>query len=474
MPLLRARRTRPWHLARWEPRRQRTWRRLWNGLTPARLLVVSFAGLVLVGTAGLLWLPGLYAGDPLPLVDALFMATSAVCVTGLAVVNPATEFTFFGQLWLLVLVQAGGLGLLTLTSGVLLTIGRRLSLRHEELVRSVGEAGSEVDYRRLVRQVLRFTFVIEAGGFVLLYVAWVPRLGLRGAVWPALFHAVSAFCNAGFSTFADSLVGFQRDWVTLAVLSLLIVLGGLGFLTLSEFGRTLESGTGRRLRLSLHSRIVFTSTLVALVAGAVLFGLYEWEQTLAGLPRGDKVMNAIFASVTARTAGFNAVDYGAVTAPALFATMVLMIVGGAPGSTAGGVKITTVALLLILAAARLRGRAHVSAFHRTVPDETLGRAIGLLVIAGILVVGALFLLIAVDPRATSHDVFLRYMFEAISAFATVGLSMNLTPELAPDARLVIVVLMFIGRVGVLTLAAALTLERRALPFRFAKEDVAIG
>ena len=449
-------------------------RRLTAWLSPSRLLVVSFAGLVAIGTMGLLWLPGLYVGERLGFVDALFMATSAVCVTGLAVINPATELTFFGQLWLLLLVQAGGLGLLTLTSGVLLTIGRRLSLRHEELVRSVGEARNEVDYRRLVRQVLRFTLVIETAGFVLLYVAWVPRLGLGGAAWPALFHAVSAFCNAGFSVFADSLVSFQTDWVTLAVFSLLIVFGGLGFLTLSELGRTIDHPSGRRMRLSLHSRIVFGATFVALLVGALAFGAYEWNQTLAGLPRGDRVMNAIFASVTARTAGFNTVDYGQATAPALFATMVLMVIGGAPGSTAGGVKVTTIALLLILARARLQGRPSVSAFHRTIPEETLGRAVGLLVITSVVLVGAIFILIGVDPRATSHDAFVRYMFEAVSAFGTVGLSMNLTPELSPEARLLIVALMFTGRVGVLTVAAALMLERRALPFRYAKEDVAIG
>lgn len=474
MPLLRRRRTQPWYVERWGTRRRWTVRRLTSAFTPARLLVASFAGLVLVGTAGFLWLPGLYVGERLSAVDALFMATSAVCVTGLAVVNPATEFTFFGQLWTLVLIQLGGLGLLTLTSGILLTIGRRLSLRHEELVRSGAEAHAQVDYRRLVRQVLRFTFVIEAGGFVLLYVALVPRLGLGGAVWPAFFHAISAFCNAGFSTFADSMMGFQHDAIVLGVVMLLIVLGGLGFLTLSEAGHLIDGKLARRQRLSLHTRLVFGATAVALLFGAVTFGLFEWHNSLEGLSRSEKVINALFASVTARTAGFNSVDYQAISAPAGFTTIILMFVGGAPGSTAGGVKLTTVALLLILAYARLRGRHHVSIFHRTIPEETLGRAVGLVVLAVLLLGSALFLLIAVDPRAASHDAFLRFMFEAVSAFATVGLSMNLTSELSEGGRLLITALMFVGRVGVMTLAAALTLERRALPFRYAKEDVAIG
>lgn len=449
-------------------------RRVTAAFTPARMLIVSFAGLIILGTAGFLWLPGLYEGARLSPIDALFMATSAVCVTGLAVVNIATEFTFFGQLWTLLLVQAGGLGLLTLTSGILLTVGRRLSLRHEELVLAVGEARPEVDYRKLVWQVLRFTFVIEAAGFVLLYVAWVPRLGLGGAVWPAFFHAISAFCNAGLSIFPDSLMSFQRDGMTLLAVSLLVILGGIGFLTLHEYTRIIENRSARRIRLSLHSRIVFAGTFAALVLGAVIFAVYEWNHTLAELPRSFKIVNSFFASAASRTAGFNSVDYGALTAPTSFATMLFMFIGGAPGSTAGGIKITTAALLVILAVARMRGRHHVSAFDRTIPEETLGRAVVLTVIAMALVTLTLFLLIAVDPRASSHAVFLRYMFEAVSAFGTVGLSMNLTHELSPGARLVIVGLMFVGRVGVLTLAAALTLERRPLPFRYAKEDVAIG
>lgn len=462
----------PGQFARWLPDSRRR-RAFFRWLSPARFLVLSFAGMILAGTFGFRFLPGLYVGAPLGWIDSLFMATSAVCVTGLTVVDPGTHFTFYGQLWSLVLIQLGGLGLLTLTSGILLTVGRRLSLRHEELMRSSGDANPEIDYRLLVRRVLLFTLSIESAGAAVLFVAWYGELGMAGGAWAAIFHAVSAFCNAGFSVFPGNLVGYQGDPLALGAVMALIVLGGLGFLTLTELGRWLDRRSRSR-RLSLHSRLVLASTAIALVAGALAFGVFEWHHTLDGLSRSDRVVNALFGSVTARTAGFATVNYAHVTGPTAFATIVLMFVGGAPGSTAGGIKVTTIAILVVMAWSRLRGTRSVSAFHRTIPDETLGRASGIIVIAASLLILAIFVLVAVDPHATSPEIFLRYMFEAVSAFGTVGLSMDLTQSLSPGARIVIVALMFIGRVGIMSFAAALTLQPRALAFRYAREDVAVG
>lgn len=442
-------------------------------MSPSRLLVLSFAFLVLVGTLGFRLVPGLAVAGPLPWIDALFMATSAVCVTGLAVVDPATQLTYAGQLWTLVLVQLGGLGLLTLTSGILLTVGRRLSLRHEALLHATDGVAPQVDYRALVRRVLRYTFGLEALGAVLLWASWVPRYGVADAAWPAVFHAVSAFCNAGFSIFAGGFASQARAPFPLVVTMALIVLGGLGFLTLEELSRRTARG-GRAAWLSLHTRLVLVATIVLLVGGTMAYAMLEWDRTLADLPLRARMLNALFASVTARTAGFNTVDYADVGAPAMMLTMVLMFIGGAPGSTAGGVKVTTFALLVVLAGARLLGLRNVSAFNRTIPEETLGRAAGLMVLATIVLVAGVTLLVAVDPAASSQARFLAYMFEAVSAFATVGLSTGITPELSPGARVVLVVLMFVGRVGIMTAAAALALGRRTVPFRYAKEDVAIG
>jgi len=441
-------------------------------LAPARLLVLSFALLIGVGTVGLRVLPGLYTGPGLSWTDALFMATSATCVTGLAVVDTATYFTTRGQLWLLALIQLGGLGLLTFTSGVLLTAGRRLSLRHQQLVAG-GGAQPTVDYRALVRRVLRLTVIIELTGAALLYGAWVGELGWAGAAWPAVFHAVSAFCNAGFSTFSDNLMGQSTAVVPLLVIMVLVVLGALGFLTLSELGR--ETGPrARRVRLSVNSRLVLTATLVVIVIGAVTTYVNEADHALAGLSPAHRMLNALFASAASRTAGFNTLDYGAVTSPTAFALILLMFVGGAPGSTAGGVKVTTAALVLRYAWARLRGEEYVNLWDRSVPTETVQRAMSVTVIGGSVLVVFFFILIAVEPGAVGQAAFLPFMFEATSALSTTGLSMDVTPTLVPEARLVLVVLMFVGRVGLLSAGAAIALRGRAVEMRFAHEDVAVG
>ncbi len=458
---------------RWQLRRRRTWRSIWAGLSPSRLLVLSFALLVLVGTLGFRLLPVLASAERLPWTDALFMATSAVCVTGLAVVDPATGMTLAGQLWTLLLVQLGGLGLLAFTSGILLTIGRRLSLRHEALVHGPDGVAPQVDYRALVRRVLRHTLLIELAGFVLLYMVWTPRYGAVETLWPALFHAVTAFMNAGFSTFPGGLAGHAGHGSALVVIMALALAGGLGFLVIEELGAWARRGRRGR-RLSLHARIVVVATVAISLAGTAGFALLEWEGTLGGLPTGERLLHALFGGAATRTAGFSTVDFGAVRTPTALVTMALMFIGGAPGSTAGGVKVTTFALLIVLAVSRLLGRRSVSAFHRTIPEETLGRAAGLMVLAVIVLSVGLLALVVVDPAAAAHGSFLAYMFEAVSAFGTAGLTMNLTPELSPGARHVVAALMFLGRVGIMTAAAALVLGPRAVPFRYAKEDVAIG
>ena len=456
-------------------RRRRDLRRAWAALHPSRLLVVSFAGLIGTGTLGFRLLPGLTAeGVALGWVDALFMATSAVCVTGLTVVDTSADLTVAGQLWILLLMQLGGLGLLTFASGILLSVGRRLSLRHEALVRGATDAVPQVDYRLLLRRVLAYTLGVELLGFVLLWVAWADRLGVVGAMWPALFHAVSAFCNAGFSIFGTGMMEERSAGFPMLIVMALVLLGAIGFLTLDEVGERTRAGWRRRQRLSLHTRFVIVATLVAAAAGALAFLLFEWERTLAGLPLRERLLNALFAGFASRTAGFATVDYTAVDTPTALVTTVLMFVGGAPGSTAGGIKVTTIAVLVVLAVARLRGRRNVSAFHRTIPDETLGRATGLAVLAGMVLVAGLFAVVAIEGEGASHGRFLPYMFEVVSAFSTTGLSMDLTRDLSPPGRVVLALLMFVGRIGVMTTAASLALGSRAIPFRYAKEDVAIG
>lgn len=449
-------------------------------LTPPRLLVLSFLGLIALGTVGFMVLPGLYTGPSLSWVDAFFTATSAVCVTGLIVVDTATYFTPLGQAYILFLIQLGGLGILTFTTLVILALGRRLSLHHEAVTAHTAQVAPEVDFRQLVRNIVRFTFLLEAVGAVVLFAAWLPRFDGPTAAWHAVFQAVSAFCNAGFSTFSDSLMGFRGSPLVLLVVMTLIVVGGLGFLTLEELHLQRKPGEGdRAFRLSLHSRLVLMTTAVLLVGGWAVFSALEWGNTLDGMPAWQRLANGLFMSVTARTAGFNTVDHASATDATNFVTILLMSIGGSPGSTAGGLKTTTVAVIALLALARLRGRQVTSVQGRTVPEETVQRAVGLFVV-GFGVVTAAILLFAVlqlgPGSAGGSESFLRWMFEAVSAFNTVGLSMGATGELTPVGKLLTIVLMYVGRIGPLTLATAIALDRPTLSgeFRYAYEDVIIG
>jgi trk system potassium uptake protein TrkH len=335
---------------------------------------------------------------------------------------------------------------------------------------------------RLTRDVVVFTFTIEAAGAVLLYLLWGPRLGWSEAVWPAIFHAVSAFCNAGFSTFSTSLVGFQGTPGTLLAISTLVVAGGIGFLTIEELALGWRAWRRRQaFRLSVHSRLVLATTAVLLVAGWVLFGFFEWRATLDALGAGDKLVNAFLLSVMPRSGGFHSVDYTQASDSANFLSIILMFIGGSPGSTAGGLKTTTVALIALLAWDRYRGRAIANLWGRSIPTETIERAVGLAVIGFALVTASIFVYTwtertsGFDARAMDRR-FLSHMFEAVSAFNTVGLSMGITGALSGLGKWLTVGLMFLGRVGPLTLAAALALSSRGERdhFRYAYEDVVVG
>ncbi len=443
--------------------------------SPARLFVTSFAGLILVGTLGFLALPGMYTRDSLSLVDALFTATSAVCVTGLTVMDPGTFLTPFGQFWLLLFIQLGGLGILSLTSLAVARMGRA-SLSLEEAGGGGPVPLRYVDERALLRTVMAVTFIVEGVGAAGLWVAWRGTFGDLGAVWPAVFHSISAFCNAGFSLFPDSLMSARTSPLTLGVIGALIVLGGLGFVVMEDLRAWMR---GRAPRLSVHTRLVLATTLALLAAGWVYFLFFEWSNALGDLPLVHKVANALFMSLTPRTAGFNTADYAQVTNPTFFFTILLMLVGGSPGGTAGGLKTTTAAALLLALWTRLRGRTDVTAFQRSLPRETVGRAASLAV-GGLvfLAVMVLLLLMTEAGRGGEQDraLFLNLVFEAHSAFGTVGLSTGITPDVTPAGKLVLVALMFVGRVGPAALVAAMisAAGRRTQAYRFGREDVIIG
>lgn len=446
-------------------------------LSAPQLLVGSFALLIATGTLGFLVLPGLWVGARPGFVDALFMATSAVCVTGLSVVDVSSRMTVFGQVWLLLLIQFGGLGIVTIAALAAAALGRRTSLEVEEAAAGPTTLLPEAGPRALVRAVVAATLLIEAAGAFALWLAWWPSMGALGALWPAVFHSISAFCNAGFSIFpGGSIAGHATHLPTLILIALLIVSGGIGFLVMEDLRAWLR---GRRRRVTLHTRIVLTTTGVLIAAALPLFLFFEWSHTLAGMSLPVRIANAFFMAVTPRTAGFNTVDYDQVSNPSVFLTVALMYVGGSPGSTAGGIKTTTLALLGLGLWARLRGRSDVSLANRSIPEATLQRATGLAVGAILVLFAFVFALLWTELEREGVDTdrgrFVRLVFEAQSALGTVGLSMNMSSELTPAGRLLIVALMFIGRVGPLALLESMARRgRRKQPYRLGREDILVG
>jgi len=435
-------------------------------LNPARLLATGFAAVIAFGTLLLTLPPATTDGRGLPVVDALFTATSATCVTGLTVFDVSAVLTTFGQVVLLLLIQAGGLGVMTVTTLFVYAIGRRISLRSDMTIsESLGQPRL-ASTGRLVKDVALLTLVVESVGALILTVAFSGDFPLGRALYYGVFHSVSAFCNAGFSLFGPNLLDYVTNVpVNLTTISLIVV-GGLGFVVLSEI---LALRRGRRL--SLHSRVVLKATAVLIVVGTLSVLAFEFANpaTLGALSPGGKVLAALFQSVTPRTAGFNTVVVGSLLQPTLLILTILMFIGASPGSTGGGIKTTTFVTLLASVRSALRRREDVEMGERRLPHETTTKAWVITVLSAGLVLTAILILLATEG-APLMDV----TFEAVSAFGTVGLSTGLTPELTVAGRVLLSLVMYAGRVGPLTLAVALTRQDRPAGWRLPEERVIVG
>ncbi|MDT8391478.1 MAG: TrkH family potassium uptake protein [Lentisphaeria bacterium] len=441
-------------------------------LKPARLMLAGFLGAIGAGSV-LLTLPAATtAGERLPLIDAVFTATSAVCVTGLIVRDTATYFSPFGQMIIASLIQIGGLGIMTFSVSLTVFLGKRVDISQRAVLQSALDHDTLAGLRGLIRFVVLMTFVLEAIGAVLLFLAWRTSFDSPfSAIYHSVFHSVSAFCNAGFSTFSDSLVGFRDNTGVNVVICGLIIFGGLGFVVMKR----LFDGVRRRhpaagdSRSRLQSRIVLRMTVFLILTGMAIIFLTERSGLLRNLAPGSVVLSSFFQSVTARTAGFNTLDIGALSSATLLALIILMFIGASPGSTAGGIKTTTVACLWAAITASLRNRAHTEIHRRTIPTATVYKALTLLCLS--LCVVGLFTLVLL---AMEKQPFLDVLFEVVSAFGTVGLSTGLTPELSGGGRILITVLMFIGRLGPLTIAYAMLPSHAKVTYKYAEEQIMIG
>lgn len=441
-------------------------RRWWHAMLehPARMLVATFAATGFVGT-GLLVLPAASAmPGAIDALDAAFTAFSATCVTGLAVLDTPNDFTFTGQLVILLLIQVGGLGIMTFSTAAAALIGRRLSVRHEasvaELIGSEDRGSMFVSLRR----VLQVTVVVEgAGALVLTALFLIEGDGFGQAVWRGLFTAISAFCNAGFALQSDSLVAYQQSPLVLHVIALIITVGSLGPAVVMALP------DAARGRATLQVKLVVYSTAVLVVLPAVFFALAEWSNTLRGMSVGDAVTNAWFQSVTLRTAGFNSVDLAAVRPATLTMMICVMFIGGSPGSTAGGIKNTTAMLLLLAVLAALRGRDDADAFGHRISHRSIYKAAAVAT-AGLLAVVAALLAV----QLTQPLPFREAAFEVTSALGTVGLSIGGTGHLDRVGKVLVILCMFAGRVGPLTLFLVLMRRERPTTLTRPLSEVPVG
>jgi trk system potassium uptake protein TrkH len=449
-----------------------------RGLTahPARTVVLSFLLVILTGTVLLMMPFTTPPGKALGFLNSLFTATSAVCVTGLIVVDTPTAFNFAGQLIVLLLIQIGGLGIMILSFFMAFVLRRSLTVEDKYLIAYMT---SERDMRHLgssIKSIIYITLTIEAAGAVLLFVGFVGRLGASArTMFISVFHAVSAFCNAGFSLFSDSLEGFVSQPLVNVVICLLIICGGLSFVVITDLRHwmagVLAGGNRRQTAagLSLNTRVVLVATGVLLILGTLAIYALEHRNTLAELDLGSQYLAAFFQSVTTRTAGFNTIPMDRLGNPTYLVVMVLMFIGGASGSTAGGVKVNSLALFLAYVRALLQDRQEVTLFNHSVARDIVLRAL-LILLFGLAAVLAGMLVLSISENARFEHI----CFEAVSAFGTVGLSAGITAGLSIVGKYAIIVLMFVGRVGPLTLLAAAAQHVRRGRIEYPAGEILIG
>jgi trk system potassium uptake protein TrkH len=452
---------------------------------PARAALLWYLGLITTGTF-VLTLPVCRAAGrpPISLLDAVFTATSAACVTGLIVRSTPQDFSFFGQATIAVLIQLGGIGIMTITTWITLRFGGAETIRHHQVVSETLGARSQDDIRHILRQVLIFVIVFEGIGFAILALRNLVDLPWKVALWQALFHSISAFCNAGFSLPYDpvsgedtSLVGYQGDIVTNLTICSLIVLGGLGFPVILDLWRQWRwpEAEGWR-RLQLHSKIMLLGVAILIFAGFFGFLLLESENALAEMSWGRKILVSLFQSITPRTAGFNTVDMARLTDATLFLIVLLMITGAGPCSTGGGAKVSTLMIVSIQAWSRLSGSPRPVIFRRTIPRETTDRAIAQLLTYCIILAAALTLLLVFDEPASQGESrrFLNCLFEVASALGTVGLSTGTTTTLNEAGRVIIILVMIVGRLGPISAFVALSRSEKRRRVEFPKEEILVG
>lgn len=444
-------------------------------MTVARTICLGFLTVITVGTLLLLLPFSNTDGNWGDFVTALFTSTSAVCVTGLIVVDTGSYFSFWGELFIVMLIQVGGLGYMTATTFLLLLLGRRLGLRDKLAIQQSLDKTGMSGVGQLVTSIIAVTLLFELTGTFVMIPVFAADHALNEAIWLALFHSISAFNNAGFSLFADSFIGYATNLPINLIIPVLIIFGGIGYQVIMQLYHWIRSrlaGKQECMVFPLNFKIVTSTTIFLLIIGtiALFFVEYRNAETLGEFGVWGKLMIAWFQSVMPRTAGFNSVDYAQMTDAGLFITIALMFIGASPGSTGGGIKTTTFRILFDCTKAVLRGKEEVVSYQRQIPLTLILKAIGVLFGSVMTVVASTTLIAISDPNLD----FIQVLFEAVSAFATVGLSTGITAGVSTFAKLVLIATMYIGRVGVLILVSAILGDPSPTAIHYPEENLLVG
>ncbi|MDZ8259989.1 TrkH family potassium uptake protein [Nostoc sp. ChiQUE01b] len=445
-------------------------------MTVSRTVCLGFLAVITIGTI-LLMMPlstsdGTW-NDP---IVALFTSTSAVCVTGLSVVDPGTYFSFWGQLFMTLLVQIGGLGYMTSTTFLILLIGRKFDLREKVAIQQALDRPGMSGSAQVIRSIIATTLIFEITGIFLLLPAFIPKYGWSQGLWLAVFHSVNAWNNAGFSLFKDNLIGYQSSLLVVFTITMLIIFGGIGYQVILEMylwlrDRIFQKSLKKQL-LSLDFKVATSTTIILLAIGTIAFFCIEIRnpETFGYLNFRDQILVAWFQSVTPRTAGFNTIDIGKMTTAGLFITIALMFIGASPGGTGGGIKTTTLRVLTSCTKTILQGKEEVLLYQRKIAISLILKAVGVLVGSVATVILATILISLTDPNLD----FIQILFEVVSAFATVGLSTGITASISTAAKLILIVTMYVGRVGILLLMSAVLGDPRPTRIHYPEENLLVG
>ncbi|MCI5839917.1 MAG: TrkH family potassium uptake protein [Peptoniphilaceae bacterium] len=435
---------------------------------PQLLILETYILVIFIG-AIILTLPiSSSNGEYTPFIDAFFTSTSAFCVTGLVTVTSATYWNLFGKIIILLIIQLGGIGIMTLTAMVFIFLNKNISLKQRALMQEESNSSNRRGIVKLMKYIMYSTFIIETVGAILLSFEFIPQYGVVKGIWFSIFHSISAYCNAGFDIISEnSLNSYASNLIIILSISSLIILGGIGFRVYSD---VLENKCFSKLKI--QSKIAIKYTVILLVIGCILFLFIEWNNPLTMKEDNlfSKLMKAFFQSVTTRTAGFFSINQANLKDASAFVTIILMFIGGSSGGTAGGIKITTFATLLGFISAQLNSRSEIVILKRRIPEDTVRKAVSITVISAIWVVFISFLLMITEKKASSLDV----IFEVTSAFATVGITRGLTPVLTIFGKIAIIITMVFGKIGPLGLLFALSKKKKNVSFKEATENIMVG